>query len=127
MAKWNILFFLIVSHSVIMAQLSEDTPLFITPLRTDLIWTEGTNAQLIQYLISKIKYPNEDCIAGTIVLQVTIDTMGNVTTPIIRRSISPSIEEQLLCEIESINFIPATNRNKSVKSYFNLPFRIDLE
>ncbi len=102
-------------------------PVFITPHQTPPKYKYGTNKELMEILYSKIQYPIQECIEGTTILQFTIDTLGQVQDPIIRKSISKKIDAQLLEEICNFEFEPGTLRRKKVKTNMNLPFRIKLE
>lgn len=106
---------------------STDSMKFVTPIEIQPKWVMGTNEQLILDLSSKIKYPTEQCIEGITVLQFTVDTLGQVINPKIKRSISAKIDEQLLNLIYDYEFEPGILVNSMAKFNMYLPIKIKLE
>ena len=126
MKKYIIIILLSLQFVILNAQAIESIEL-VTPIEIQPKWTLGTNEQLIMEITSKIEYPVEQCIEGITVLQFTVDTLGQVANPKIRRSISKKIDEQLLNLICDYEFEPGILFDR--KSNFNmyLPIRIKLE
>lgn len=100
---------------------------FVTPIEIQPKWVMGTNEQLIKEISSKIKYPIEQCIEGITVLQFTVDTLGQVINPKIKRSISTKIDEQLLNLIYDYEFEAGILVNRKAKFNMYLPIKIKLE
>ena len=127
--KWILIIQLFFSVNYLSAQNldSVDTLLFVTPLEIMPKWTEGTNKELIQKITSNIKYPNEQCVEGTTVLQFKVDTLGQVKEPKIMRSISKEIDEQLLKIIWNYKFESGILIDRKAEFSLNLPIRIKLE
>jgi outer membrane biosynthesis protein TonB len=99
----------------------------VTPIEIQPKWENGSNQDLMKLIQSKIKYPSEECIEGTTVLQFKIDTIGNVIEPKIMRSISLNIDKQLTSEIVNYKFEPGSIMNRKSEFSMNFPFRIKLE
>ena len=94
---------------------------------TEAKYKNGGNEELLQDLYSKIKYPTQECISGLTILQITIDTLGYVINPTIKKSISKFIDDQLIDEICNYKFIPAELNGRKIESILLLPFRICIE
>ena len=99
----------------------------VTSIEIQPKWKNGSNQDLMKLIQSKIKYPSEECIEGTTVLQFKIDTIGNVFEPKIMRSISLNIDKQLTSEIVNYKFEPGSIMNRKSEFLMNFPFRIKLE
>ena len=99
----------------------------VTPLEISPVWVNGTNDALLKLIQSKIEYPKEQCLAGSCVLQFTVDTFGIVREPQMKRSISKKIDDQLFAEIVKYKFESGTMMNKKTNFLMNFPFRIILE
>jgi len=106
---------------------STDNLVFVTPYQVMPKWTKGTNQELIQELTSGIKFPADQCIQGMAVLQIKVDTFGQVQEPQIRRSISKEIDEQLLNIICDFKFESGIYRDGKADCMLMLPIRIKLE
>lgn len=100
--------------------------IFVNPERMP-IWKNGTNEEFVKDVYSKLKYPNEFCGGGMMILQFTISKEGKVKNPKIRRSIYHKFDEQLLEIIKDYEFIPGTMHGIPVEVQMNLPIRIRLE
>ena len=99
---------------------------FATPIEIFPKWTQGSNVKMMMNVTSRIKYPSDECIVGTTVLQVTIDTLGQVCDPKIMRSVSKKVDEQLLELICNYEFEPGMRMGRKVEYVINLPIRIEL-
>jgi len=118
----------LVFNNVNAQQIDSSTSMeLVTPIEIQPKWIMGTNQQLIKDISSKIKYPTEQCIEGTTVLQFTVDTLGQVINPKIKRSISAKIDKQLLSLICNYEFEPGILVNRKAKFNMYLPINIKLE
>lgn len=127
--KLVLLILLIFSSNYLGAQKVDSTEniVFISRLEIQPKWTEGTNQELIQEIISRVKLPKKKGIKGTTFLQFEVDTTGQVINPLIRRSISKKIDKQLLDLICNYTFEPGVLIDKKVNCILYLPIQINLE
>lgn len=91
-------------------------------------WIGGSNQELVRLIQSQLKYPSEDCIVGITVLSFIVDEMGKVQAPVIRRSISKKIDEQLTRIIQIYRFEPGRAFNGTIVPFqMNFPIKIRLD
>jgi len=83
------------------------------------------------YLAKNLRYPEralKNEIQGKVWVQFIVDTLGNVISPEIARSVEFSIDEEALRLIkQSPKWIPATQKGRKVKSYKRQPIIFRLE
>jgi len=84
-----------------------------------------------KYLAKNLRYPERainNRIQGQVWVQFIVDTLGNVISPEITRSVEYSIDEEALRLIkQSPKWIPATQKGRKVKSYKKQPIIFRLE
>lgn len=97
---------------------------YVTPFEIMPKWSRGTNQELIEKIKSTIKYPNEQCLEGTTLLQFIVDKLGKVKEPKIIRSISKQIDRQLLKVICRYEFEPGILIDKKVDFLVTLPISV---
>jgi periplasmic protein TonB len=91
----------------------------------------GGNTALFKFLSENIKYPSvdrENGIEGKICLNFVIDTSGNIINPVVRRSLSGVMDEELLQLLSKMpKWIPGQQNGKKVNVSFTLPMHIRYE
>jgi protein TonB len=91
-------------------------------------WIEGTNQELLALIFAQLKHPPDECISGTTVLSFMVDKTGEVREPVIRRSISQKIDEQLIRIIQNYRFKPGKTFGGTVVPFqMNFPIKIRLD
>lgn len=127
--KWAVIILLIFSLNCLAAQKVDSIESLecLSPIEIWPKWCHGSNRELIQEIISCIKYSNGKSIEGTTYLQFMVDTFGHVKVPKILRSISKEIDKQLLMIICNYNFEPGVLINQKAEFILNLPIRIRLD
>lgn len=79
-----------------------------------------------EYVVLNLKFP-EEVIAegkkGTVMVRFTVDKKGNVISPHILKSVSPSVDELVIQVIKnsSGNWTPGEHRNNKVNVMYTLP------
>jgi periplasmic protein TonB len=79
-----------------------------------------------EYVVLELKFP-EDVIAegkkGTVMVRFTVDKKGDVVSPHILESVSPSVDELVIQVIKnsSGNWTPGEHRNNKVNVMYTLP------
>lgn len=100
-------------------------PAFISRSEVMPKFKNGTMKDFVADVYSQLKYPTDICSSQSLtVISFVINEEGNVESPVIRRSIYKSIDEQLLQIICNYEFIPGTMYGKPVPVNYNLPIRI---
>lgn len=106
----------------------EDTSyILVSPARKMPKYKHGTNKEFVQKIYSSLKYPSHQCLEGTTVLAYVVNEKGQVEDAKIMRSISDSIDKQLLRMIYEFEFIPGEFQGKVVSMKMNLPIRVGLK
>jgi len=101
----------------------EDSYIFIHPLEE---FPRLRNGDLLSTIMAKLRYPKEGCFGSMVVLSFTVNKKGLVEKPIIKKSICPQIDKQLLQIIEKLEFFPGKIDGKITSFKMNLPIRICL-
>lgn len=80
---------------------------------------------MFEYIKQSIKYPadaRKSETQGRVAIQVVIDAEGKVTYPIVRSSISPSLDAEALRIISSMpQWSPGKQRGKAVRVQYTIP------
>jgi len=91
----------------------------------------GEDKSWANYLSKNMKYPEralKNRIQGEVFVQFIVDTIGNLVSPEIRRSVEYSIDEEALRLIkQSPKWKPATQKGQKVKSYKGQAITFKLE
>nr|WP_320057467.1 M56 family metallopeptidase [uncultured Bacteroides sp.] len=90
----------------------------------------GGQEALMRYIAMNVKYPVDAQRAktqGRVILQMVIDEQGNVTSPSIIRSVSPSIDAEAIRVIMSMpQWLPGKNKGEAVKVKYTIPITFKL-
>jgi TonB family protein len=90
----------------------------------------GGQEALMKYIAMNLRYPIDAHKAqtqGRVILQMVIDEQGNVTSPSIIRSVSPSIDAEAIRVIMSMpQWVPGKNKGEAVKVKFTVPITFKL-
>jgi TonB family protein len=93
----------------------------------------GGQAALMQYLNSKIKYP-EECrkmgVEGKVFVKFIVDATGNIINVQVLRGVVDGklLEKEAIRVVESMpNWKPGTQGGKAVSVYFTLPISFKLD
>jgi TonB family protein len=94
-------------------------------INSDSIFINATKApefigNYINFLQKNLKYPTEDIKKGTqgkVILEFVVDTNGTITAPLIKQSISPSLDQEALriAGLTNGNWSPAVFEGKKVR------------
>lgn len=101
------------------------------PLNSNLSpkYPEGDQA-LLNFIYSKIKYPpimRSTCVAGRVILKITVDKAGNPIDYEITRGLHPTLDQEVLRVVKMIDkWIPGSFNGKPIRSSFYLPVNIGL-
>ncbi|MDR1763349.1 MAG: energy transducer TonB [Dysgonamonadaceae bacterium] len=91
----------------------------------------GGDKCLMEFINNNIKYP-EDCIRdsiqGIVICKFIIDDSGNIICPIIRKSVHPSLDREVLRVISIMpKWKPASLHGVPCKQCFGFPIRFNLD
>lgn len=90
----------------------------------------GGQEALMRYIAMNVKYPVDAQRAktqGRVILQMVIDENGNVTSPSIIRSVSPSLDAEAIRVITSMpQWIPGKNKGETVRVKYTIPISFKL-
>lgn len=82
---------------------------------------DGGEKGLAEFLKKNLKYPNNECLQGKVIVNFTIDKKGNVETPKIIRSLSKSADNEVLRVVKLMKFIPGMQAGRNAISQYTLP------
>ena len=87
------------------------------------------NQKMLEFVYSNIRYPRgSGCVEGTSVAQCTIQKDGRLTEIIMRKSLSPQFDKEIITMLKKMpRWIPAKQLGKEVVLRFTLPVKIRLE
>ena len=89
------------------------------------------NREFARYIAKNLVYPSiaaENGVYGMVVVQFVIDQNGNLTDPVILRSVDPALDAEALRVIStSPRWTPGKQRNKPVKVTFQFPINFVLQ
>ncbi len=89
-----------------------------------------TFSNIQQYLAKNIIYPNSaknNNITGIVYVTFVLDTKGMVKDARVLRGVSPELDEEALRVISSMpQWIPGTQKGKTVKVQYNIPIKFSL-
>ncbi len=91
----------------------------------------GGNEALMKYVNTNALYTKQaikDSIEGTVFVSFWIETDGTVSNPKILRGLSPDLDSVCLNLVKNMpNWIPATQRGKSISVLFNFPIKFNMD
>lgn len=105
----------------------EEDYIFFSPAQKAPKYKYGTDKAFVQKIYKQLKFPNDQCLEGTTVLSYLVNKEGQVEDAKIVRSISDSIDNQLLRLIYDFEFIPGEFNGKAVPMQMNLPIRLEFK
>jgi len=86
--------------------------------------------RLLQFIDENIQYPDsamQKRTQGVVVIEVTVDTIGNLTHPEIILSRGEGLDQEALRILKLMpKWIPAENYGKNVDVFFRIPFKFKL-
>ncbi len=89
------------------------------------------NSEFARYIAKHLQYPAiaaENGVYGLVVVQFVIDQNGNLTDPVILRSVDPALDAEALRVIStSPRWTPGKQRNKPVRVTFQFPINFVLQ
>lgn len=87
----------------------------------------GGQEALMAYINHNIKYPEEDCGQGRVIVSFIVEKDGSITNATIRRSVDPAFDREALRVISSMpKWIPGKNNGRKVRVRFNVPVQFKL-
>lgn len=88
----------------------------------------GGQEALMTYINHNIKYPDEDCGQGRVIVSFIVEKDGSITNATIRRSVDPAFDREALRVISSMpKWIPGKNNGRNVRVRFNVPVQFKLQ
>ena len=79
-------------------------------------------------LASNIKYPDEVCGQGRVVVSFIVEKDGSITNATIRRSVDPAFDREALRVVSSMpKWIPGKENGRNVRVRFNAPVQFKLQ
>ena len=94
----------------------------------EYIRTSTDNYWKKRYPKGKPVYPCEQGISGRIIVSFVINENGQVTDPVIKRSLDPILDKEAIRIVKSMpRWIPGEQKGKKVKVKFTLPFSLHLQ
>ena len=88
----------------------------------------GGQEALMTYINNNIKYPDEVCGQGRVVVSFIVEKDGSITNATIRRSVDPAFDREALRVISSMpKWIPGKNNGRKVRVRFNVPVQFKLQ
>ena len=87
----------------------------------------GGQEALMTYINNNIKYPDEVCGQGRVIVSFVVEKDGSITNATIRRSVDPAFDREALRVISSMpKWIPGKNNGRKVRVRFNVPVQFKL-
>lgn len=88
----------------------------------------GGQEALMTYINHNIKYPEEDCGQGRVIVSFIVEKDGSITNATIRRSVDSAFDREALRVISSMpKWIPGKNNGRNVRVRFNVPVQFKLQ
>lgn len=88
----------------------------------------GGQEALMTYINNNIKYPDEVCGQGRVIVSFVVEKDGSITNATIRRSVDPAFDREALRVISSMpKWIPGKNNGRNVRVRFNVPVQFKLQ
>ncbi|MCD8261233.1 MAG: energy transducer TonB [Bacteroides sp.] len=90
----------------------------------------GGPQALLAYLSRNIKYPTSAQQAGDqgrVIVQFTVEADGSITSPKVRRGITPALDQEAIRIVEGMpDWIPGEDKGEKVAVFFILPIHFSL-
>ncbi|MBQ9672725.1 MAG: energy transducer TonB [Prevotella sp.] len=91
----------------------------------------GGQEALMKFIADNVKYPaecEEKSIEGRVLVRFVIDEQGNVTNPIVVKSVDPLLDAEALRVIKLMpKWAPGQNEGKVVAVNYTVPFTFRLQ
>ena len=88
----------------------------------------GGVTALMTYINNNIKYPDEVCGQGRVIVSFVVEKDGSITNATIRRSVDPAFDREALRVVSSMpKWIPGKNNGRKVRVRFNVPVQFKLQ
>ena len=88
----------------------------------------GGQEALMTYINHNIKYSEEDCGQGRVIVSFIVEKDGSITNATIRRSVDSAFDREALRVISSMpKWIPGKNNGRNVRVRFNVPVQFKLQ
>ena len=89
---------------------------------------QGGAVALMSYINKTLKYPDEVCGQGRVIVSFIVEKDGSITNATIRRSVDPAFDREALRVISSMpKWIPGKNNGRNVRVRFNVPVQFKLQ
>ena len=87
----------------------------------------GGQKALMEYLAANVRYPEETCAQGRVVVSFVVERDGSITEPKVVRSIDPTLDKEALRVVNAMpKWIPGSQNGTRVRTRYTIPitFRI---
>ena len=87
----------------------------------------GEQGSLMTYINNHVKYPDEDCGQGRVIVSFIVEKDGSITNATIERSVDPAFDREALRVVSSMpNWIPGKHNGRKVRVRFIVPVQFKL-
>ena len=88
---------------------------------------QGGAVALMSYINKTLKYPDEVCGQGRVIVEFVVEKDGRITNAIVIRSVDPAFDREALRVINSMpKWIPGKKNGRNVRVRFNVPVQFKL-
>ena len=88
----------------------------------------GGQKALMEYLTANVRYPEETCAQGRVVVTFVVERDGSIAEPKVVRSIDPALDEEALRVVRGMpKWIPGFQNGERVRTKYTLPITFRLQ
>ena len=87
----------------------------------------GGTVALMSYISKTLKFPDEVCGQGRVIVEFVVEKDGRITNAIVIRSVDPTFDREALRVIKNMpKWIPGKKNGRNVRVRFNVPVQFKL-
>ena len=88
----------------------------------------GGTVALMSYISKTLKFPDEVCGQGRVIVEFVVEKDGRITNAIVIRSVDPTFDREALRVIKNMpKWIPGKKNGRNVRVRFNVPVQFKLQ
>jgi len=103
-----------------------ETEIFIDP-ESIPEYKYGGNGELLKFIKENLKYPNEQCLAGKVFVEFTVDTLGQVRDVVIKKGLTKEANEEAIRITKMLEFKPGSFYGKLVEKRMIIPIDFNIQ
>ena len=88
----------------------------------------GGQKALMEYLAENVRYPEETCAQGRVVITFVVERDGSITEAKVVRSVDPALDEEALRVVRGMpKWIPGSQNGERVRTRYTIPVTFRLQ